>query len=83
MSAFGGKADMRPRSRSSPPDKRDVFLQRVAAQLELRRNTCDVIVDAAAQTALQGLVQLLGERRANGTSPAYEYKAARYHLTLD
>jgi hypothetical protein len=25
MSAFGGKADMRPRSRSSPPDKRDVF----------------------------------------------------------
>ena len=58
MSAFGGKADMRPRSRSSPPDKRDVFLQRVAAQLELRRNTCDVIVDAAAQTALQGLVQV-------------------------
>jgi hypothetical protein len=45
-------------ARTLPIDKRDVFLQRVAVQLELRHQSNDAEVDTAARAALQGLVQL-------------------------
>ena len=39
-------------ARTLPTDKRDVFLQRVAVQLELRRQSNDAEVDTAARAAL-------------------------------
>ena len=45
-------------AREPPIEKRDLFLQRVTVQLELRDRTNDVGVDAAARIALQGLVRL-------------------------
>ena len=41
-----------------PAEKRDLYLQRVAAALNLQRRFGDAEVEAAVRAALQGLVQV-------------------------
>jgi len=41
-----------------PAEKRDLYLQRVAAALNLQRRCGDAEVEAAVRAALQGLVQV-------------------------
>ena len=44
-------------ARGLPVEKRSVFLQRVASDLELRRQSQRIDVDRAISVALRGLVQ--------------------------
>jgi hypothetical protein len=40
-----------------PPEKRSVFLQRIAAQLDRIRRPADADIERAARLALKGLMQ--------------------------
>ena len=51
-------------ARSLPVEKRSVFLQRVASDLELHRQSQRVDVDRAITTALRGLMQQTGKPAA-------------------
>ena len=55
-------------ARGLPIDKRDVFLQRIAAALQRPRHFDDGDVAAATQQALHGLVQLL----LSGVTPSHD-----------
>ena len=51
-------------ARGLPVEKRSVFLQRVAGDLELRPQARQVDVDRAITTALSGLIQQAGKPAA-------------------